>query len=287
MTLEAHSSSAVSLAQLDSYMNTKVLGRAVGYNNELWDSIDSTNTRAAELAGQGAPEGVLVIARQQTAGRGRLGRAWLSPMDSGVYLSIILRPAAPISSLPLLTIAAGVSAAAGISNASNVTVGLKWVNDLVYDGRKVGGILCELPRSPGIVENSTQSAQPMIVGIGINVSLNDEDVPDELRSKVEWLERISGNAIDRSKLVAEIVNEFETVYKQMLSGEAAGVVERWRHQSVTLGKQIVATSGSRSFEGVAVDIAEDGSLIVDTVSEGRKNLHAGEITIRQKDGSYC
>lgn len=287
MTLEAHSSSAVSLAQLDSYMNTKVLGRAVGYNNELWDSIDSTNTRAAELAGQGAPEGVLVIARQQTAGRGRLGRAWLSPMDSGVYLSIILRPAAPISSLPLLTIAAGVSAAKGISNASNVTVGLKWVNDLVYDGRKVGGILCELPRSPGIVENSTQSAQPMIVGIGINVSLNDEDVPDELRSKVEWLERISGNAIDRSKLVAEIVNEFETVYKQMLSGEASGVVERWRHQSVTLGKQIVATSGSRSFEGVAVDIAEDGSLIVDTVSEGRKNLHAGEITIRQKDGSYC
>lgn len=287
MTLEAHSASTVSLVQLQSYLKTEVLGRAAGFENELWHSIDSTNTRAAELAAQGAPEGVLIIARQQTAGRGRLGRTWLSPMDSGVYLSFILRPTAPISSLPLLTIAAGVAAATGIAIASDVIIGLKWVNDLVFTGRKVGGILCELPRSPAVVESSSQTAQPMIVGIGINVSLNEQDVPDELREKVEWLERIAGSTVDRSLLVAEIVNEFETVYRQMLAGESGGVIDRWRQQSVTLGKQIVATSGSRTFEGVAVDIAEDGSLIVDTVGEGRKNLHAGEITIRQKDGTYC
>lgn len=288
MPQEVQPASAVSLANLESHFKTEVLGRAVGFKNELWDSIDSTNTRAAELAAQGAPEGVVVIARQQTAGRGRLGRTWLSPLDSGVYLSMILRPAAPISKMPLLTIAAGVAGAAGIALASEVTVGLKWVNDLVFDGRKVGGILCELPRSTAIIENSDSSSlpPPMIVGIGINVALNEDNVPDELKTKVEWLERIAGCAIDRNKLVAEIVNEFEVVYGQMLAGETSSVIDRWRRQSVTLGREIIATSGARTFAGVAVDIAEDGSLIVDC-EEGRKNLHAGEITIRQKDGNYC
>lgn len=289
MPPEVQPAGAVSLADLESHLKTVVLGRAVGFNNELFNSIDSTNTRAAELASQGAPEGVVVIARQQTAGRGRLGRTWLSPLDSGVYLSMILRPEAPISSLPLLTIAAGVAAAAGIAIESDVTVGLKWVNDLVFDGRKVGGILCELPRSTAIIENSDSASlpPPMIVGIGINVALNEDDVPDELKTKVEWLERIAGCAVNRSKLVAEILNEFEVVYRQMLAGERSGVIDRWRRQSVTLGREIIATSGSRTFEGIAVDIAEDGSLVVDTVGEGRKNLHAGEITIRQKDGNYC
>lgn len=290
MPFDAQSTGTVSLPELEAHLVTEVLGRAAGFKNELWDTIDSTSTRAAQLAAEGAPEGVLIVARQQTAGRGRLGRSWHSPFDSGVYLSMILRPIAPISSLPLLTIAAGVACATGIFKASNVNIGLKWVNDLVYDGKKVGGILCELPRSPAIIENAFHVSNlpaPLIVGIGINVSLNEADVPDELRTKIDWLERIAGNSVNRNLLVAEIANEFELVYSKMLSGASSDVIERWRRQSVTLGREIIATSGSRTFEGIAVDIAEDGALVVDCAGEGRKNLLAGEITIRQKDGSYC
>src|SRR5215470_16608177 len=121
----------VTLDRLESQLATGRFGRAAGWANELWDSIDSTNNRAAELAGSGAPEGVLVIARQQTAGRGRQGRTWISPPDSGVYVSLLLRPRLPSTQMPMHTIACGVAAARAIESCAGVRIGLKWVNDLV------------------------------------------------------------------------------------------------------------------------------------------------------------
>ncbi|HEY9720025.1 MAG TPA: biotin--[acetyl-CoA-carboxylase] ligase, partial [Trichormus sp.] len=121
------------LEKIEKRLTSGVIGRS-SWNNELWQTIDSTNSRAAQLAAEGAPEGVIVLARQQTAGRGRLGRVWVSPPDAGIYLSVILRPAELLpAELALITLAVGVAVSSAIERCAGVKVGLKWVNDLVFE----------------------------------------------------------------------------------------------------------------------------------------------------------
>lgn len=258
-------------------MRTETIGR--GSQNELWHEIDSTNTRVATMAKEGAPEGVVVFARQQTAGRGRLGRKWVSPPDSGLYMSLLLRPEKEVGEIPVITLGIGVAAARAIIAVTGVRMGLKWVNDLVFDGKKVGGILAEMT----MVE---QQQNALIIGIGVNIKFNQDEIPDDLKNKMLGLEEIAGTTIDTSQLAAEICYQVEESYNLMLNGESRRILDQWRTFSVTLGNEIVSTTPAREVRGLAIDIADSGALIVQTVN-GREEILGGEISIRSADGSYC
>lgn len=273
------------LPQFESHLKTRVLGRAA-CTNELWDEIDSTNTRATQLAAGGAPEGVVVMARLQTAGRGRQGRTWVSPPNSGIYISFLLRPTLPPQAVPLMSLATGVAVVEAVANVTGLAVGLKWVNDIVADGKKVGGILAEMTTSTDPANPGAGSSRSLVVGVGLNIHLEETDLDDELRQRVQWLERLSGQAIDYNLLAAELCLCLEERYFDMRNGDRQKIVDMWKKRSVTLGKKIRATSGNTIVEGEAVDIDENGALVLST-ADGNIKLHAGEISIRNLDGSYC
>src|SRR5688572_30152132 len=134
----------LNLTTLNALLQTTQMGKS-SVPNEVWDEIDSTNTRATQLAAEGAPHGVIVAARQQNAGRGRQGRVWVSPPDAGLYISFLLRPKIALQQLPLISLGVGVAVARAVHNTCGIEVGLKWVNDVVYAHRKLGGILAEMP----------------------------------------------------------------------------------------------------------------------------------------------
>jgi BirA family biotin operon repressor/biotin-[acetyl-CoA-carboxylase] ligase len=233
---------SLSLEEIQKHLETRIIGHS-DRANELWDEIGSTNTRVSELAAEGVSEGIFVVARQQTAGRGRLGRVWVSPADAGVYISILLRPEhmSP-SDLAPITLACGVAAAKAVERTAGIRLGLKWVNDLVFEGRKIGGILAEMP-SAGTA--STRETGPkrkaLVIGFGMNVRLQESDVPPELREKMGWLEQITGSPIDRNLLVAQLLAEVERVYLELQSKHIDKLLAEWRSRSATLGKEIVAT----------------------------------------------
>jgi BirA family transcriptional regulator, biotin operon repressor / biotin---[acetyl-CoA-carboxylase] ligase len=281
---------SLELQKFETQLATTWLGKTPGWRNELWDTINSTNTRAAELAAEGAPEGVVVLARHQSAGRGRLGRAWVSPVDAGLYMSLIVRPKRPTAQIPLLTFAAGVAVADAIRSVANIEVGLKWVNDIIFEHRKVGGILAEMPASrasANVTEASSAQPPAVIVGIGINVNLKIEDIPEELTTRIDSLSRISGNNEDPNAIAASIAKGLEDTYQLLEPERNHELTDRWRKLSITIGQDIITENSERRIEGKAIDITDSGALIVESADGKRHTLHAGEISIRAKDGSYC
>ncbi|HEY9714824.1 MAG TPA: biotin--[acetyl-CoA-carboxylase] ligase, partial [Chroococcales cyanobacterium] len=240
----------------------------------------STNTRALELAAQGAAEGVIVLAHQQLAGRGRQGRVWHSPPGAGIYASFLLRPAATdIANIPTITLATGVAVSSAIEAVCGVQVGLKWVNDLIVDGRKLGGILCEM---------ASHGDQPaLVVGIGINICHKEADLPDDIRDKIQWLERLAPEPVDRNRLLSCLALNLENVYQQLLSEGPAQLLAQWRRRSVTLGQHVQAISGNLKVEGTAIDIKDSGALLLQLEDGTRAEINAGEVSIRMASGKYC
>jgi len=273
------------LKQIEGLLRTREIGKPATFDNELWDSVDSTNNRAMALAKQGAPHGLIVLAREQTAGRGRLGRTWVSPPDSGLYMSFLLRPAIFKPQIPLITIASGLACAKAISFGFSTKIGIKWVNDLVLSGRKLGGILSELYLSPDATPVSEFAQSALIAGIGINIEPPGQGIPVELRSQMAWLSEIAPKGVDRNLLVAQIALELEQVLDLLSQQAIDEVLNGWRQYAVTLGESVIATIGDDQFVGVAIDIDSSGALILDT-NAGRRTLTAGEVTIRQSKGSY-
>lgn len=261
---------------LEALLATSRVGRAVSWTNEVWDTVDSTNARALALAADGAPEGVIVAARQQTAGRGRLGRAWVSPLDTGLYMSFILRPNLAPTALPLISIAAGVAAACAVEKTCGMRAGLKWVNDVVHRGKKIGGILCEMQNPPAVV-----------LGIGINLRLHPNEMPEEIRERADSIENITANPVDTNVMAAALCLEVERVYAQLMSNDRQSVLQQWKNYSATLGRHINAFYGTETTRGKAVDLAENGALVIETDEGERIVLHAGEVTIRNEDGTYA
>lgn len=259
------------LTMLNDLLKTQQVGRGAT-PNEVWDEIDSTNTRAADIAAANGTHGVIVAARQQTAGRGRQGRTWVSPPDAGLYISFLLRPHVALTELPLISLATGTATASALLQACGVSAQLKWVNDIVCEGRKLGGILAELPQRDALV-----------IGIGIN--LIEVDRPEELRNKATSVQAITGGVPDVNALAAALALEIERAYLLLESRERTQILNEWRTKSATLGKDVRAVIGNETISGTAIDIDRDGSLIVRT-AHGDRTLHAGEVSVRAADGSY-
>jgi BirA family transcriptional regulator, biotin operon repressor / biotin---[acetyl-CoA-carboxylase] ligase len=270
---------SLNLSLIESRLKTARLGCPTSSPNELWHEIDSTNSRALLLAQTGASDGLMVLAKSQTAGRGRFGRTWISPPESGLYLSFLLRPKAKMATWTIFTIATGLAAAKAIQVLTGTKIGLKWVNDLVFAGQKLGGILTE-------VENKSQDQTGLVIGIGINITSTGVQLPEELSGKVAWLGEITQQSIDSNQLVCQIAYELEEAINLIETGNTQTILDGWRSYSVTLGEKIATRQGNEFIEGVAVDITDSGALVVQT-AQGQVLLHSGEISIRKADGAYA
>ena len=245
-----------------------------GQNLIFFESIDSTNTAARELAKQGAPSGTVLIADRQTGGRGRMGRSFHSPGGLGLYFSLILRPECRAAELMHLTCAVAVAACDAVEKAVGLHPGIKWTNDLVHGRQKLGGILTELGlKADGTVDYA-------IIGIGINCCHRPEDFPEEIRPIAASLSMVTGKPADRSRLAAALMEILWDMDQHLLSGQES-MLKRYRADCITLGQEVslVQAAGDVRY-ATALDIDNEGGLIV-RFSDGHvETVTSGEVSIR-------
>ena len=245
--------------------------REMGQSMEIHESIASTNTRAKELAAKGAPHGFLVAADTQSGGRGRFGRPFFSPERAGIYISFILRPRMPAEKAVMITSMAAVAVAQAIEALADADVKIKWVNDLYISDRKVCGILSE-------ASMDFESGQLEYVVLGIGVNVGRIGFPEELRNIATSIFNETGAAVSRNRLIAEIANQLETLWDGL---ETASFMDEFRSRSNVIGRQVAVLRGSERFEAVAVDIDDQGRLVVRT-DAGLEYLGSGEISLKLK-----
>ena len=238
-----------------------------------YDTLPSTNTAAKELASAGAPQGTALVADGQTAGRGRLGRSFCSRAGQGVYMSVILRPDCPPAQLMHLTCAAGIAACDAVEDAFGFRPGIKWINDLMVDGKKLGGILTELSISP-----DTGNVDYAVVGIGINCSQQQSDFPEELRSIACSAAMVTGQAADSAALAAALLVRLEQMAGQLSQRDA--LMARYCRDCVSVGKQITVIRGDEKRNGFALQILPDGSLEVRYEDGSIEAVSSGEVSVR-------
>lgn len=237
-----------------------------------FESLDSTNTYLKKAAAQGAPEGTAVIADEQTAGRGRLGRSFASAAGRGIYMSLLLRPDAPADCAQSLTAVAAVAVCRALEKTCGIYAGIKWVNDLYLRGRKICGILCESSVKNGELDYA-------VLGIGLNVSTREEDFPAELRDVAGSLFTQTGRGFERGAIIAAILAELDALYAAWLDGPAA-CLEEYRRRCIVLDRQLTVSAPHGEFEAVAENISADYGLIVRLPDGTRRTLRSGEVSIK-------
>lgn len=243
---------------------------------EIHDVIDSTNKRAGELALAGAAEGSLVIAETQTAGKGRLGRVWHSPAGKNIYVSIILRPNLDPNRVSLLTLAAGLSGSNAIAKQLGIRPAVKWPNDLLIDGKKICGILSELEMKQARVSH-------VIIGVGINVNMDEDDFPPEISGLGTSLKIAVGQKLDRAKILSGFLDELEKNYFELSRGNTDGMLDQYRRVCLTLGQTVSFQKKDLLIEGIAEDIDRTGELLVKDHSTGRTHrVTAGDVNLLKK-----
>ncbi|GAC1663750.1 MAG: biotin--[acetyl-CoA-carboxylase] ligase [Candidatus Acidiferrum sp.] len=231
---------------------------------------DSTNRVALELGHAGEAEGAIVIAEEQTAGRGRAQRTWHSERGTGIYVTLLLRPKLAPVQAPLLTMMAGLSAHAAVEAITGLKVDLKWPNDLLVRGKKVGGILTEMHAEPSQVRF-------VIVGIGINV--NQEKFPADLANIATSLRAETGRVQSRINLLIRLLREFEADYNRFLRDGAAHVIERFGQvSSYAKGKRVRVTNGAETFGGITAGLGPEGLLQVQRDDGRLSTVIAGDVT---------
>ncbi|GBG57246.1 bifunctional ligase/repressor BirA [Sporomusaceae bacterium FL31] len=280
--IDAHSRRGYSLrqapdlllpAEIQAAVKTKILGRDIRY----FTHIDSTNNEAKKIAAAGAAEGTIVVSESQNSGRGRLSRGWYSPEHSGIWLSVILRPAFSPQEAPKCTLLAAVAITRAIRGLCKVDCGIKWPNDILYDGKKLVGILTEMSAEMDAINH-------IVIGMGINVNIAQQDFPVELQDIATSLSIILGQPISRIDLLCEILLQLEELYIQAIDTGFSGILNEWRKYSITIGQTVDVIGVNRKFTGIAVDIDEDGALLVET-DNGRQKVIAGDVSIRPKKTS--
>lgn len=237
------------------------------------DVTDSTNNAAKALARQGAPHGTVVIAGQQTLGRGRMGRSFSSPAGLGLYYSVILRPACPAEALLHLTCAVGLAASDAVAHCTCCTPQLKWANDLIVDGKKLGGILTELS-----VDARTKKVDYAVIGIGINCLQREQDFPPELRETATSL-LLCGAAARPATLAAALTETLRAMSQQLLSEQDA-LMRDYALRCITVGKEIGVLRAGEVRHARALGVDRDGSLRVRYADGMCECVRSGEVSVR-------
>jgi BirA family biotin operon repressor/biotin-[acetyl-CoA-carboxylase] ligase len=247
----------------------RLKGSLFGKHIHHFFKTDSTNRVALELGHAGEPEGTVVLAEEQTAGRGRAGRAWLSERAAGIYVTLLLRPRLAPVQAPLLTMMAGLSVHGAAEAVTGLNVDLKWPNDLLIGGKKAGGILTEMHAEPSQVRF-------VIVGIGLNV--NQEKFPGELANIATSLRIETGKPQSRMELLVRLLREFESDYNRFLREGVSGVVERFETaSSYARGKRVRVSNGSESYVGTTAGLGPEGLLQVEREDGRLMTVIAGDV----------
>lgn len=250
-------------------LSTNYVGKEIYYFPEL----KSTNIRAKEKALHGAEEiseGTLIVAERQSAGKGRLGREWFSPVG-GIWFSVILYPQLSPSYISRITLMTAVAVVKSIKICTQIKSQIKWPNDILINEKKVCGILTEMNAELDIINW-------VVVGIGINVNIEHREFPEDIQENTISLKETSGKEISRVKLAQTFLQEFEKYYEILKRREFSSILKEWKLYSHTLGKKIRVDIGERIITGEAVDINEEGSLILKKEDGELLEIISGTIT---------
>lgn len=239
----------------------------------FFPTIDSTNDRLKAMARQGAPHGTVLLADHQTGGHGRLGRNFHSPEGVGVYMSILLRPNCTPADLMHLTCAAAAAMCDAVEQAAGFRPGIKWTNDLVFGRRKLGGILTELGLNPkGGVDYA-------IIGIGINCCQQLSDFAPDIRDIAGSLAMVSGKKIDRSRVAAAMMEALHRLDASLLTGKNE-ILRSYRRDCITVGQEVSLLRGDEVRHGTALDVDENGALVVAFSDGHTETVNSGEVSVR-------
>lgn len=238
----------------------------------FFDSTDSTNTQAKRLAAAGAPHGTVLIAGHQTAGRGRMGRQFHSPEGVGIYMSVILRPQCRAADLMHLTCASGVAVCDAVEEVLSFRPGIKWINDLVWERKKLAGILAEL------AFDSRGNVEYAVVGIGINCNHKKQDFPPELQDLATSAAMITGCPVDRSGLSAAMIRCLCSMSDTLFDRKP--VMEQYRKDCITVGQQVSIHQGDSVRYAQALSVDDEGGLVVRYGSGDTATVSSGEVSVR-------
>lgn len=237
------------------------------------ESIDSTNKLAMELAEKGIPHGAVIIADRQIKGKGRLGRIWFSPPKGNIYMSVIVRPEMEPKDATLLTIMSAIACAGAIRSSTGLEAKIKWPNDLMVSGKKIGGILTEMKSDQDRIIFA-------VIGIGVNVNVRLDAFPPEVHAvATSVIEELGGQKPSRTLIAAEILKELDHWFKTLMNGGKMQLISEWRRLSLTLGRKVQVVSGKDSFSGIAEDIDNEGMLILKLSSGVLKRISSGDVSL--------
>lgn len=255
-------------AEIKSLMHTEWVAKEVLY----FDTIDSTNTKAQELAEKGYPSGTLVVADKQESGKGRRGRSWVSPSGTGIFMTLMIKPDINPNNASMLTLVAALAVAKAITSVTGEKALIKWPNDIVINGKKVCGILTEMNAQFDYINH-------IVVGIGINV--HNESFPEEISQMASSLMiEAGGKRFHRAQIIAETMSYFEQYYDTFLkTQDLSALVREYDELLVNRNKSVRVLDPKEPFDGKAMGITPKGELIVDTW-ESRKLVSSGEVSVR-------
>ena len=255
--------------EIRDILRTKIVGQKEIY---YFADVESTNTEAKKQANLGCPEGSISLSEAQTKGRGRLSRSWFSPSGKGIWLSVVFRPPFNPHDAPKCTLMAAVAVTKAIQSMTGIECGIKWPNDILYQGKKIVGILTEM-------NAEIDAINYIVIGMGINVNIKQQDFPDELTESATSLSVIAGHTISRLSLLNAVLVELEQAYEEVIQYGFSKILDEWRKLSITLGKKVNVIGSGKEFSGTAVDIDHDGGLLVQTEA-GIERVLAGDVSIR-------
>ena len=235
-----------------------------------FETIDSTNKKARDLADSGSSEGTLVLSEAQTRGRGRKGRAWYSPPEGGIYISLILRPLVSPAEAPKFTLLSAVAIAEAVISLTRLNIQIKWPNDILSRGKKLAGILTEM-------STEMDAVNYIVVGLGLNV--NTPAFPDEIRETATSILIETGEPFPRVRLIQEYLKKYETYYEIYKNTGFDPVIKRWKELSNVIGKKVEVEVIGNRFIGEALDIDRDGALILKDVRGGIHRIISGDIAL--------
>lgn len=254
--------------ELETGMKTRYMGHPIYFYAET----DSTNNRIRQLAVEGAAEGTLAVAEVQTMGRGRRGKQWSSPIGSGAWFSLLLRPDIPPAEASVLTLLGGLAVCRALEDISGMQPVIKWPNDILLNGKKLVGILTEM---------DCEMSQVHFVVLGIGINVNTKAFPPELEEVATSLFLESGKTFSRKLVVQKTMERLEEYYDIFLAaGRFAPLLDEYRRRCVTLGREVTVLE-EKSFLATALDVTPEGELLVRRSDTGEEMvIYSGEVSIR-------
>ncbi|MBQ7882894.1 MAG: biotin--[Phascolarctobacterium sp.] len=265
--------------EINNCLQTKWLGRSVCYE----DCVGSTNNVAKSIANQGCENGLLVVAEEQGAGKGRLSRGWISPHAKGIWFSVVLKPPFLPQEASKCTLLAAVAVVKAVNKIKGVEAAIKWPNDILLNGRKLVGILTEMNAEFGHINY-------IVIGTGINTHGEPEDYPDDVRDIAISVADVAEEPVSRVQLLADILKNMEDLYELVCAEGFVPVLAEWRKYSCTLGQEVKVIAPDMTYFGTAIDIDEEGLLIVRKTSGELEKVVAGDVSIRPaatKNNAYA